>query len=79
QDGTGAQEAYLEAVSEGTGEGRKKELEEGLRRYCGMDVGGMVGLAGFLAGTREDVRGSVYRCPCRPRTEPRLAGLPNEN
>jgi len=49
QDGTGAQEAYLEAVSEGTGEERKKELEEGLRRYCGMDVRAMVALAGFLA------------------------------
>jgi hypothetical protein len=48
QDGTGAQEAYLEAVSAGTGEERKKELEEGLRRYCGLDVGGMVELAGFL-------------------------------
>lgn len=48
QDGTGAQEAYLEAVSEGTGEERKKELEEGLRRYCGMDVEAMVALAGFL-------------------------------
>ncbi len=49
QDGTAAQAAYLEAVSEGTGEGRKKELEEGLRRYCGMDVRAMVALAGFLA------------------------------
>ena len=49
QDGTAAQAAYLEAVSEGTGEGRKKELGEGLRRYCGMDVRGMVGLAGFLS------------------------------
>lgn len=48
QDGTGAQAAYLEAVSAGTAEGRKKELEEGLRRYCGMDVRGMVELAGFL-------------------------------
>ena len=49
QDGTAAQAAYLEAVSRGTGEERKKELGEGLRRYCGMDVGGMVGLAGFLS------------------------------
>jgi hypothetical protein len=48
QDGTAAQAAYLEAVSEGTGEERKRELEEGLRRYCGMDVRGMVELAGFL-------------------------------
>jgi hypothetical protein len=48
QDGTAAQAAYLEAVSEGTGEERKRELGEGLRRYCGMDVGGMVELAGFL-------------------------------
>ncbi|MCL4773087.1 MAG: DUF2779 domain-containing protein [Burkholderiaceae bacterium] len=61
QDGTGAQEAYLEAVSAGTGEERKKALEEGLRRYCGMDVRAMVALAGFLAGTGGDVRGSVGR------------------
>jgi hypothetical protein len=52
QDGTGAQEAYLEAASDGTGEERKKELEEGLRRYCGMDVRGMVELAGFLGSAR---------------------------
>ncbi|MBX3589457.1 MAG: DUF2779 domain-containing protein [Burkholderiaceae bacterium] len=56
QDGTAAQAAYLEAVSEGTGEERKKELGEGLRRYCGMDVRGMVELAGFLRSGRSVVR-----------------------
>ncbi|HMM53336.1 MAG TPA: DUF2779 domain-containing protein, partial [Burkholderiaceae bacterium] len=63
QDGTAAQAAYLEAVSEGTAEERKKELGEGLRRYCGMDVRGMVGLVGFLVNTGGNVRGSVCRTP----------------
>ncbi|MCD6734906.1 MAG: DUF2779 domain-containing protein, partial [Burkholderiaceae bacterium] len=52
QDGTGAQKAYLEAVSEGTGEERKTEVEEGVRRYCGMDIEAMVALAGFLGLAR---------------------------
>jgi hypothetical protein len=48
KDGTGAQEAYLEAIAPGTGSTRKAQLEDGLKRYCGLDVGGMVALAGFL-------------------------------
>ncbi len=68
QDGTGAQAAYLEAIAEGTGAGRRAELEAGLRRYCGMDVRGMVGVAGFLGpGWLMEVTGGRHlNCDWRP-------------
>ncbi len=48
QDGGMAQQAWLEAVSNGTSEQRRVELRQGLLDYCERDTLAMVRLADFL-------------------------------
>jgi hypothetical protein len=50
QDGTGAQEAYVNAIDPNTPPERKEELRERLLTYCGLDTWAMVVLAWFLEG-----------------------------
>jgi len=40
---------YLEAINSDTDEARRKELEEQLKEYCGMDTLAMVKLLRFMA------------------------------
>jgi hypothetical protein len=44
-DGFGAQEAYLEAVSETSSDARRADLDRALREYCGRDTEAMMVLA----------------------------------
>ena len=53
RDGTAAQAAYAECIAPATAPARRRELEEGLRRYCAMDTLGLVELARFLARAGE--------------------------
>ena len=50
QDGGGAQQAYLEAISKETTARRRTALRKALLRYCGRDTEALVVLARFLAG-----------------------------
>lgn len=50
QDGTGAQEAYVNAIDPNTPPERKEELRKRLLTYCGLDTWAMVVLAWFLEG-----------------------------
>jgi len=45
KDGSGAQEAYLEAIADGTSRERREELDMSLRIYCGRDTEAMIVLA----------------------------------
>ncbi len=49
-EGEAAQLAFLEIRDAKTSGGRRKELEEGLKRYCERDTWGMVVLRRFLSG-----------------------------
>ena len=49
-DGTGAQDAYLEAIRIDTSPARKAELDRALRTYCARDTEAMVVLLKFLSG-----------------------------
>ena len=51
QDGTAAQQAYLEAINPETTEARKAELRERMLAYCAMDTMAMVRLVGFFQKT----------------------------
>ena len=48
QDGSGAQIAYLEAISPETSKSRRAKLKTRLRQYCKMDTLGLVKLAEFF-------------------------------
>lgn len=48
QDGSGAQIAYLEAISPETSKSRRAKLKTKLRQYCKMDTLGLVKLAEFF-------------------------------
>jgi hypothetical protein len=50
KDGGGAQEAYVEAITAGTSENRRKALDAALRAYCGRDTEAMIVLARRLSG-----------------------------
>ena len=50
QDGGGAMEAYLEAISPGTTPERKAAIEQQLQAYCGLDTYAMVRMWQVLAG-----------------------------
>ncbi len=52
QDGTGAQQAYLEAIAPGTGPARREDIRRDLLAYCAHDTLAMVKLAHFLEGRR---------------------------
>ena len=55
QDGGAAQQAYLEAIAEGTSAARKEALERQLLAYCHLDTWAMVRLwAAFTAMTLKD-------------------------
>jgi hypothetical protein len=49
KDGTGAQEAYLEAIRPDTTADRRVLLGQGLRKYCAQDTWAMVAMASFLS------------------------------
>lgn len=52
QDGTAAQQAYLEAIAPATGVARKALLKRQLRAYCHLDTWAMVRLwAAFTGNT----------------------------
>ncbi|MGC9164040.1 MAG: DUF2779 domain-containing protein, partial [Thiomonas sp.] len=51
QDGSGAQEAFLEAIAPDTDPRRKAELEKQLLAYCALDTYAMVRLWEVLAGS----------------------------
>jgi len=48
QEGTAAQQAYVEAISPDTKEGRREELRIGLLKYCKHDTRAMMILVRFL-------------------------------
>lgn len=50
QEGSAAQQAYLEAISPGTGAGRREAIRSELLAYCQRDTLAMVTLARFLEG-----------------------------
>jgi hypothetical protein len=52
RDGTGAQQAYLEAIAPGTTQARRDDIRRELLAYCGQDTLGMVQVARFLEGRR---------------------------
>lgn len=56
QDGTGAQDAYIEAINPDTTAVRREELRQRLLTYCGLDTWAMVVLAWFLEGRGRPVR-----------------------
>lgn len=49
KDGTGAQEAYLEAIRPDTSDERRRFLSDGLKKYCAQDTWAMVAMARFLS------------------------------
>lgn len=49
KDGTGAQEAYLEAIRPDTSDERRTFLSDGLKKYCAQDTWAMVAMARFLS------------------------------
>lgn len=49
KDGTGAQEAYLEAIRPDTSDERRTFLSDGLKKYCAQDTWAMVAIARFLS------------------------------
>jgi hypothetical protein len=51
KDGSGAQEAYLEAIADGTSRVRHEELDTSLRAYCGRDTEAMIVLAHRLGNS----------------------------
>jgi hypothetical protein len=51
KDGTGAQEAYLEAIRPDTTFERRTFLSDGLREYCAQDTWAMVAMARFLSAS----------------------------
>jgi hypothetical protein len=53
QNGSMAMDAYLEAIRPDTSPGRKTEIEDQLRTYCGLDTFAMVRLWQFLVGHTE--------------------------
>lgn len=53
QDGGMAMEAYLEAIASGTAIARKKQIQEQLTDYCGLDTYAMVRLWQFFVGRHE--------------------------
>lgn len=55
KDGGGAQEAYVEAVSDGCAAERRMALDAALRVYCGRDTEAMVVLACRLSAERSGV------------------------
>jgi hypothetical protein len=52
KDGGDAQEAYVEAITIGTSDARRAELDVALREYCGRDTEAMIVLAQRLAGSK---------------------------
>ncbi len=58
QDGTGAQQAYVNAIDANVTPERKAELRQRLLTYCGLDTWAMVVLAWFLEGRGRPVRPS---------------------
>lgn len=55
QDGTGAMNAYLEAIASETPPARKAEIRRQLLAYCRLDTFAMIRVWSFLAG-RKDLR-----------------------
>ena len=53
QNGGMAMNAYLEAIAEGTTAGRKAQIDQQLRKYCGLDTYAMVRLWQFFTGRNE--------------------------
>ena len=49
KDGTGAQEAYLEAIRPDTSDERRTFLSDGLKEYCAQDTWAMAAMAPFLS------------------------------
>ena len=49
KDGTGAQEAYLEAIRPDTPGERRTFLSNGLKEYCSQDTWAMVAMARLLS------------------------------
>lgn len=56
QDGTGAQDAYIEAINPGTAAERRDELRQRLLTYCGLDTWAMVVLAWYFEGRGRPTR-----------------------